>query len=171
MNFDHVISDNTGLVHLVVSIVALVTGTMNVFLTKGTFLHRKVGWIYSIAMAIVLVTAFLMYNLYGRWGVFHWMAVISTLTLVLGLFPVLTRKPSKKYVLLHFCFMYWSVIGLYGAFISEVFVRLPKMVIENGAPNKAFYLMMNIGIVATMGLGVFFFLKLKPKWAKQFGEK
>jgi uncharacterized membrane protein len=170
MNFDHIISDHTGLIHLIVSIIALLTGTLNLILVKGTLLHKKIGYVYAISMIVLLVTAFMMYNLYGTWGIFHWTAVISTLTLACGLFPILAKRPANNYVVLHFCFMYWSVMGLYGAFVSELFVRLPKIVIEGGILNSTFYLMMNIGIALTMGLGAFFFIKLKPKWDKQFGQ-
>lgn len=170
MNFDHIISNNTGLIHLIVSIITLLTGTLNLILVKGTVLHKRIGQVYAVAMIVLLVTAFMMYNLFGTWGIFHWTAVISTLTLFGGLFPILTKRPANNYVLLHFSFMYWSVIGLYGAFVSELFVRLPKMVVENGTPNNTFYIMMNIGIFLTMGLGAFFFIKLKPKWDKQFGH-
>lgn len=170
MNFDHIISDNTGLIHLIVSIIALLTGTLNLILVKGSALHKRIGRVYAISMIVLLVTAFMMYNLFGTWGIFHWTAVISTLTLICGLFPILTKRPKNNYVSLHFCFMYWSVIGLYGAFVSELFVRLPKKVIESGIPNSAFYIMMNIGIFLTMGFGAFFFIKQKSKWDKQFGQ-
>jgi hypothetical protein len=64
--------------------------------------------------------------------------------------------------------MYWSVMGLYGAAVAEVLVRIPKVVIESGVPNKVFYDMTGIGVGLTMGLGVFFFVRMKPKWSKQF---
>lgn len=171
MNFDHVISNNTGLVHLVFSVLALISGTLVLILQKGSDRHKKVGYLYSISMLIVLITAFMLYNLFGKWGIFHWTAVISTITLLCGLIPVFTKKPKGAYIPLHFSFMYWSVIGLYGAFVSETFVRLPKMVIENGAPNSVFYNMMGIGIALTMGLGAFFFIRNKAKWEEQFKPK
>lgn len=171
MNFDHIISNNTGLLHLIVSIITLLTGTLNLMLVKGTPLHKRIGQVYGVAMIVLLMTAFTMYNLFGTWGIFHWTAVISTFTLIGGLVPILTKRPANNYISLHFSFMYWSVIGLYAAFVSELFVRLPKIVIENGIPNKTFYILMNIGIFLTMGLGTFFFIKLKPKWNKLFGQK
>jgi len=72
---------------------------------------------------------------------------------------------------LHFSFMYWSIMGVYGAFVSETLVRMPKVVIESGIPNSVFYQMTGIGTAIVMGLGVYFFLKNKSKWDKQFGLK
>ena len=168
MNFDHLITDNIGLIHLVFSITSLITGTLVLSLTKGTNTHRKIGYAYSISMFVVLATSFAMYNLFGSWGIFHWTALVSSLTLALGLIPIFTKKPEKNYISIHFIFMYWSVIGLYGAFMAETLVRLPQIVVNNGIPNSMFYNMTAIAVAITMGLGGFFFVKLKPKWIKQF---
>jgi len=171
MNFDYLITDNIGLVHLIASIVTLLTGTLMLGLTKGTNTHKKIGYVYSISMLILLVTAFTMYNLFGTWGIFHWTALVSSLTLIFGLIPIFTKRPKKNYGSLHFSFMYWSVIGLYGAFMAEILVRIPKIVVESGIPNKVFYNMTGIAVGITMGLGAYFFIKHKPKWEKIFELK
>jgi len=62
-------------------------------------------------------------------------------------------------------------MGVYGAFVSETLVRMPKVVVESGIPNSVFYNMTGIGTALVMGLGVYYFLKLKPKWDKQFETK
>lgn len=171
MNFDNIIGDNIGMLHLIASMCALIVGTLNLVLAKGTRMHKRIGYFYAGSMSVLLFTAFAIYRLFGTWGIFHWTAVISTLTLLAGLLPVILKRPSKNYISLHFCFIYWSVIGLYGAAISETLVRMPKIVIESGIPNSVFYNMTGIGVGITMALGVFFFIKLKPKWDKQFGQK
>jgi len=171
MNFDYIITDNVGLLHLIVSVIAMVTGSLVLGMRKGTNTHKRIGYVYSVAMLLVLITAFTMYNLFGKWGIFHWTAVISSLTLVCGLVPIFTKKPKKSYISLHFSFMYWSVIGLYGAFMSELFVRLPKIVIESGIPNSMFYNMMGIAVALTMGIGAYFFVKNKSKWEEIFEPK
>jgi len=171
MNTNNIIGNEIGLIHLIASVVALIAGTLILFLTKGTQLHKRIGYTYVTSMTILLITAFMIYRLFGTWGVFHWTALISTLTLICGLVPILTRRPTNNYISLHFSFMYWSVIGLYGAFAAETLVRIPKIVIESGIPNKVFYNMTGIAVGLTMGLGAYFFIKLKPKWDKQFGSE
>ncbi len=171
MNFEHIITNELGLIHLIFSIVSLATGTLVLGLSKGSKTHKKLGYLYSGSMLIVLITAFGMYNLFGAWGIFHWSAVISTLTLALGLIPILRKRPRKNYISLHFSFMYWSVIGLYGAFMAETFVRLPKIVIESGVPNEMFYNMTGIAVALTMGLGVYFFIQYKTKWDQSFESR
>ena len=59
---------------------------------------------------------------------------------------------------------------MYGAFVSETLVRMPNVAVESGIPNGVFYNMTGIGTALVMGFAVFYFLKLKPKWDKQFNE-
>jgi uncharacterized membrane protein len=171
MNFGNFITSNTGLIHFIASLFALLFGTLSLVLPKATAKHKIIGRLYSLIMVVVLITAFMTYRLFGTWGIFHWTAVISSLTLFAGLFPILTKRPIKNHISLHFSFMYWSVMGVYGAFVSETLVRMPKVVVESGIPNSVFYNMTGVGTAIVMGFGVYFFLKLKPKWDIQFGHK
>jgi uncharacterized membrane protein len=168
MNFRNFITSETGLIHFVASIFALILGSFILLLSKGTTKHKIIGRLYALTMLVVLITAFMTYRLFGTWGIFHWTAVISSLTLICGLIPILTKRPINNYKSLHFSFMYWSIMGVYGAFVSETLVRMPQVVVESGIPNSVFYNMTGIGTALVMGLGVYFFLKLKPKWDKHF---
>jgi len=168
MNFGNFITSNTGLIHFIASMFALLLGTLILVIPKGTSKHKIIGRLYALTMLVVLTTAFMTYRLFGTWGIFHWTAVISSLTLVCGIIPILIKRPTNNYISLHFSFMYWSIMGVYGAFVSETLVRMPKVVVESGIPNRFFYYMTGIGTAIVMGLGVYFFLKNKSKWDKQF---
>jgi len=171
MNFGNFITSSTGLIHFIASIFALLLGTLVLVFQKGTLKHKIIGRLYALAMLVVLTTAFMTYKLFGTWGIFHWTAVISSLTLISGLIPILIKRPANNYISLHFSFMYWSIMGVYGAFVSETLVRMPKVVLESGIPNSLFYNMTGIGTAIVMGIGVYFFLKNKSNWDKQFGLK
>jgi len=160
---EYLYSDNIGLIHLIFSLLAVVTGTMVLVRSKGTKSHKKVGWVYTVSMIGLLITAFFIYNLYGKFGIFHWLGLVSTITLLGGMIPMILKKP-KAYISLHLSFMYWSVFGLYGAFVAELLVRIPRIVIEDGAPNPMFYNLVGVGVFITMGFGYFFFYKNKQKW-------
>lgn len=164
---ENIIYGTTGLIHLIASIIALITGIYVLVTTKGTKKHKRMGYVYSFAMILLNVTAFMIYNLYGKFGVFHWFAVISSLTLFAGLYPIITKK-SKDYIQTHFSYMYWSVVGLYCAFMAEIFSRLPKIILtETGEPTTAFYKGVGIGIGVVMIIGIFFFKKYKPIWTNK----
>lgn len=168
---EKITSSTTGSIHLVFSIIALITGLLVLILTKGTKSHKQIGYVYSLSMVIVNLTAFQIYKLYGKFGIFHWFAVISCLTLIAGLYPVFTKK-SKNYLLTHFNFMYWSVVGLYCAFMAEVFSRLPKIILtESGKPSVGFYKGVGIGIALVMIIAISCFIKYKPIWTKQYEQK
>ena len=122
---DHLVYDTIGLIHLIAAIIALITGTLQLIMTKGTSIHKKIGTIYAISMSVLLITAFMIYRLFGGFGLFHVAAVISSITLVGGMVPILLRKPEGSWLSLHFSFMYWSVMGLYMAFAAEVLTRIP----------------------------------------------
>jgi len=170
MNVGNIISSNTSLIHFIASILALLFGTLVLILSKGTYKHKIIGRLYAVTMMVVLTTAFMTYRLLGTWGIFHWTAVISSLTLICGLFPIITKRPINNYLSLHFSFMYWSVMGVYGAFVSETLVGIPMVVVEQGIPNSVFYNLTGIGTAIVMGLGVYFFIKNKSGWEKQFGQ-
>lgn len=70
MSLDYIITDNVGLVHLICCVVALGTGSLILGMTKGTTIHKKIGYLYSVSMLVVLVTAFTMYNRFRTWGLF-----------------------------------------------------------------------------------------------------
>jgi len=155
---DKIVHDWIGSVHLSASIIALITGTLILLMRKGTEIHRKVGYLYATAMTAVVVTALMIYRLFGGWGIFHWAAVVSGITLAAGMLTVILRKPDD-WVILHFSFMYWSVMGLYAAFIAEILVRIPQ---------TPFFGMVGFGTGIVMLLGGGWFYYRKNHWEKEF---
>ncbi len=165
MQLENLVSGTTGLIHLLFSILALIFGTLVLIFLKGTNKHKRIGYFYCISMLGVNITAFMIYRLYNKFGIFHWLAVISLLTLIAGMLPMIIKKP-KSYITLHFNFMYWSVIGLYAAFTAETLVRIPDVIMESGIPNSTFYKMTGLASGITMILGAFFSIKNRKKWMK-----
>lgn len=149
----------TGWIHFIASTIALVTGSMILAMKKGTKIHIQVGYVYAASMLIVVGTAFMIYRLFGGWGIFHWAAVVSGVTLAGGMIPVILRKPKNEWLSLHFSFMYWSVMGLYAAFIAETLVRIPE---------SPFFGMVGIGTGLVMLIGGGFFYYRKNYWEHQF---
>lgn len=157
------IFSSVGWVHLIVSILALVFGTWVLITTKGTRAHRRIGYLYAVSMILLIATAFLIYRLFGRFGVFHVAAIFSAATLAGGMIPAVLRKP-KNWLDLHFSFMYWSVFGLYAAFVAELATRLPVRTIFTS--GWTFSIMVIISTLATMFAGRIIFFAYKNKWQK-----
>jgi len=155
MNFIYPIHGLVGAFHVIVSILSLGFGSYILSSTKGTRLHKKLGYVYAVSMTLVITTAFMLYNLTGKFNMFHIAAIVSTVTLMAGMLPILLKKPRNSYLSLHFSFMYWSVIGLYGAFVSETLVRIPE---------SPFWEMVGLATGAVMLVGGIVFGFKKKQW-------
>lgn len=114
----------TSVVHLAAALTAMLTGTAVLLLPKGTAKHRRLGWVYVVSMAVLLITAFRIYALFGRFGIIHWGAVGSALTLLLGLLPIALRASLPSWLRWHYIGMGASVTGLYAAFLVESTYRI-----------------------------------------------
>lgn len=159
---ENLVGDTIGLIHLISSLFALIFGAMVLIMKKGTKRHKQIGYAYVLSMAILLATAFMIYRLFNGWGIFHYATIASLVTTALGMIPVWTKKPTNTWGFRHFSFMYWSVIGLYAAFASEVLTRIP---------DTTFFGMVGIATGIIMILGGVIFSRNKPKWIKMFGIK
>ena len=157
----NLIQNEIGFIHLIASTAALVFGSAILLMTKGTKIHIRIGYAYFASMVIMLITAFMLYNLFGKWGIFHYFAIVSSLTLLLGMGPIMFRAHFKNWAYLHFSFMYWSVIGLYGAFVSEMMTRIPEAPLYN---------MVGLATGGVMVFGGIVFGFLKPKWMGILGQ-
>jgi uncharacterized membrane protein len=152
-----IVFSEIGLIHLIASILALIFGTLVLVLTKGTKLHKQIGYAYAASMLGVIVTAFMIYRLFGRFGIFHITAIISTISLLGGMIPVVLRKPVNGWLSLHYSFMFWSVIGLYAAFAAETLVRIPQ---------TPFFGMVGFASFTVTIMGGIFFTVYKKSWSK-----
>jgi uncharacterized membrane protein len=157
----NLINNQIGLIHFIASVLALVFGSAVLLMTKGSKTHIRTGYLYVASMVVLLATAFMLYNLFGKWGIFHYFAVISSCTLLLGMVPIFLRNQIKNWAYLHFSFMYWSVIGLYAALVSEMLTRIPEV---------PFYNMVGLATAAVMLFGGILFGINKAKWRKMMIE-
>ena len=148
-----------GLVHLIFALVATITGSFVLGIRKGTKTHKRVGYTYFVSMVGLNGTAFMIYGLFGYFGVFHWAAVFSSLTILAGMIPIIKKK--KGWIYRHFNFMYWSVIGLYAAFAAETLTRVPE---------TPFFGMVGIATGLIVLMGAIGLIRYRKKWAAQFGH-
>ena len=88
---------------------------------KGTRRHRWLGRSYVVAMLGLNGTAFMTYELFGGFGAFHWMAVISLASVLYGYIPTWNKRPGWKTK--HAFFMAGSYVGLIAALAAETFTR------------------------------------------------
>lgn len=151
--------DWMGFIHLQASLIALTSGTLVLWMRKGTREHKQVGYLYTASMLTVFITSFLIYRLWGGFGIFHFAAIMGFLTLMGGMVPVILKKPSGRWIGLHYSFMYWSVIGLYTAFVSETLTRIPE---------TPFFGMLGIATFGVMIAATIGFYRYQKVWKRKF---
>ena len=161
---ENIVGDEIGLVHTISSFLALIFGTSVLIMKKGTTTHKKAGYAYVVSMVILIITAFMIYRLFKGWGLFHYATIVSLLTLMGGMISIWTKKPVNNWKSLHLSFMYWSVMGLYAAFIAEILTRIPQYIGEGIVSATSFYSMTGIAIFIVMGFAQVLFRKLKKRW-------
>lgn len=154
--------DSIGLTHLISGIIAIILGGLVLILKKGTKIHRQIGYGYVFSMIILLASSFGIYRLFGKFGIFHVLSIVSTFSLVAGMLPMLKQNRTPSDLETHFKRMYWSVAGLYAAFAAESFVRIPKFGGFWSAVAWSFILAFVVCFVM--------FIKKRPEWSKKFGK-
>lgn len=113
------------IIHTLFSVLALLAGIIFLF-PKGTKKHKKIGYLYSVSMFFCLITSFGLFNLWGRFGVYHVLSIVSFLTLLIALyFPIFGRK-NKNWITQHSIWMGYSYVGLVMAGGSHLFGVFPE---------------------------------------------
>ncbi len=120
---NNIIHSHTGWFHTISALIAMITGVVVVLNTQGTVFHKRVGYIYVIAMLLLNGSSFFIIN-FGGFSVFHFFAILSLATVLGGIIPAIRR--TKNWYSYHYYFMSWSVVGLYCAFWAEVGTRFVK---------------------------------------------
>ena len=119
-----ILHSSVSVVHLLAALLDMTTGTYILFTQKGTSTHRFIGRLYVASMVLLLVTAFHIYYLFGRFGIIHWGAVGSVVTLLTGVGVIGFRAYLPSWLQWHYLGMGASVTGLYAAFVVESTYRL-----------------------------------------------
>ena len=145
-----------GAIHLLAATLSLLLGTFVLVVPKEKTLHKPAGYAYLTSMALMIATAFGIYRQYGGFGVFHLAALLTGLTLLAGMLPVLWKKRVRHPLRWHYGFMYLSVLELYVALVAEFLVRVPGATFAGVAALSS-------AAVLIPG-GVLFFTRLAKGW-------
>lgn len=149
------------MLHLLAALVALGTGTAALCLPKATTRHRYLGWAYVGSMCVLLLTAFRIYTLFGRFGIVHWGAVGSAGALLLGVGAAVGRPAGQAWLRWHYIGMGASITGLYAAFVVESTYRLLPAV---------YFWWSTLGVGSlVLGLGSWLLFRYYPAWVTSYG--
>ena len=148
----HTLQHPLGLTHLLFALLAIGLGTAVIFRRKGTRVHRWLGRSYVVLMLGLNITAFMIYELFGGFGLFHWMALISFATVLIGYLHAWRKKPGWKVT--HAYFMAGSYVGLIAALAAETLTRTAVL---------PFLSAVAVSSLAVIVIGVWLMLRLVPR--------
>lgn len=123
--------DPFGLFHALLGLASVLLGLIVVLGRKGSRTHRRVGMAYVVAMLLLNGTALLIYDLFGGFGPFHWLALVSLATTLAGVVPAWLRRPAG-WLHIHARCMSWSHAGVVAAFAAEIGARIPGVRFVDG---------------------------------------
>ena len=136
-------------------------GAAVLLVPKGTHTHRVIGTIYALALVVVNVAALSLHR-ENAFGVFHWLAVASLVSLAGGLLPLLVDKRSPPVVATHAYFMTWSYAGLLAAGCGQLAVAV-------GPGDRGWIVPLVIGAVLSIS-GVVIFARVPSTIDRLIGE-
>lgn len=139
--------DMTGHIHLLSAIVSLLFGFLVFTSKKGTKQHKIFGYIYFASMLILSGTALMIYRLSGSFNILHIAALVSIVSISLGMWNVLLKRPKTGWLPGHYEFMVWSYIGLLAALVAESSTRIGMpMLIKAGVEDFHSWFWSTVGI-------------------------
>src|SRR5688500_12315637 len=109
--------------HALAAFSALGVGVAVLLSPTGTHTHRVIGTVYVIALVLVNVAALSLHR-ENTFGVFHTLAVVSLVTIAVGLSPLLWGKRSPMVIATHAYCMTWSYAGLVAAGCGQLAVAV-----------------------------------------------
>lgn len=109
-----------GTAHVVAASVALALGLIVLARRKGDIWHVRLGRLYVATMLVVALPVLFVYDITGRPGPFHVLAVVSLFTTALGWLHVRRRGHTGLGVVAHATFMAWSWIGVLTAGLAQL---------------------------------------------------
>lgn len=149
---EHTLQHPLGLVHVLLALLAIVFGTLVIFSRKGTRKHKWLGRCYLAAMLALNASALMIYELFGGFGLFHWMALLSLLSVLAGYWPARHHRPGWKAQ--HAYFMSGSYVGLIAALAAETLTRTPWL---------PFFWAVAVASFAVTFVGIFLMFRFIPK--------
>ena len=112
-----------GWLHFLGALAALAIGLIVIFNRKGTARHRLLGSVYVILLVTLNVSALSLHR-EDAFGPFHILAVLSLITIAVGVGLLVLTSGPEHLVAAHAYMMSWSYVGLVAAGTGQLTVTL-----------------------------------------------
>jgi len=145
------------IVHIASALVAIAAGAIVFALPKGTCAHRRVAWVYVVAMIVTTsVVAFVPVTVLpfgdSGYGFFHLFILVGFVSSTLGIFGLYKwrRTRERRWLRMHQMRFAFSYAGLLMAGFSQIFTNPRFGIVAEMAP-AAFWIVFvgtNVAVLA-----------------------
>lgn len=166
----------SAILHTALGVAALALGFALAARRKGTPVHKWTGRAYALAMLALCISSLgipaEVGPTWGRFGVFHAIAVAGVVYLAFGVLPVLWRGSVRDWYQKHLYFTLWSFVGLLMATLSHVYepVALTLMGPVGLTPQSASITTAILLWGVPTVLGTVCIERLKAKYRRKYGD-
>ena len=164
------------LLHTALGVAALGFGVTLAVRRKGTAVHKWLGRSYALAMLALCLSSLAIPSevgpTWGRFGVFHAIAVAGVVYLALGVAPVLWRGNVREWYQRHLYFTLWSFVGLLMATFSHVYEPVARALMSPVGLSQQTAIWVTAVLVwgVPMVLGTVFIERLKARYRRRYGD-
>lgn len=119
-----------GLAHTAAASLGLATGAVQLLRPRRDAVHRRMGYVFILAMAVSNLSALAIYEFTGGFNIFHVLALYNLLGITLAIRPMLQAPRPFQWRRIHYHWVAWSYAGLCAAAATEFLLRvvhLPAM--------------------------------------------
>ena len=83
--------------HALAALLAVILGGIQLAMKKGTRLHKALGWIWTVIMAVVAITSFFIHEikLWGQYSPIHLLSLWTLISLGLAIYFAKTGKIKR----------------------------------------------------------------------------
>ena len=83
--------------HALAALLAVILGGIQLAMKKGTRLHKALGWIWTVIMAIVAITSFFIHEIkiWGQYSPIHLLSIWTLISLGLAIYFAKTGKINR----------------------------------------------------------------------------
>lgn len=140
-----------GITHTFAALTAIPLGAAVLLRRKGDRIHRRLGQVFVALMVYANLSSFGLTRLFGRFGIFHLLAVVSLLTILAGFAAARWRVPKHGWRMAHYYFMIYGYAGLIAASLNEFVVHV-RPLRETLMPHLNVYSLTGLGAFLVMGI-------------------
>lgn len=164
IHIDNWIHSPIGAIHVICSVLGLITGAYILLAKKGTTLHKQIGYVFAAALLTANFSALFIYDFNaGSISVFHYLIPVSLFFLGYGMYPMLRKDRKKKWLNQHIIGMNGAALGLWAAGATEYFVReLAVGLTKNQLILYSFLISLPFAIMITVSI-TYHIRQMQPK--------